>query len=382
MEHIRKSLRKFLTIVTVLVMTIAIPFFGQINVIKANNITQSMVTSITPSSLDVRPGQKIRYTLKFGNPNFIIHAYDTIYLEFPNPTETTMGIQGIPVSSASVIAKDSEGSTLTVGSAEITKSDVTITFNENIDGKAIESGTFIFYGIAVAATGSGGISSSSTSDGILTNSSSSLSASEPVGNQGSSSNTDKDESIVISSSSKPNSNESSILDSSSSLSASEPVGNHGSSSNTDKDESIVISSSSKPNSNESSILDSSSDLELNSNMSLNKSMAISEINNANGQKSLNKTKESLIISNNSSFIPSIVLSNSSNSEKQTSRTSNAKQKSNKHSQNLKNSSSFKIKDEPLPKTGSDSPVKMMLLTLAGLTMAVFSGTMLYKDKKK
>ena len=94
MERVGKNLRKFLTIITVLVMTVAIPFFSQISIIKADNITQSMVISITPSSMDVKPGQQIRYTLKFGNPNFIIHAYDNIHIEFPGPTETTMGIQG------------------------------------------------------------------------------------------------------------------------------------------------------------------------------------------------------------------------------------------------------------------------------------------------
>ena len=62
----------------------------------AADITSSEVDSITTNIGQAKPGQRITFTMTFGNSSKVIHTGDTIHVTFPQATDTAAEIQGIP----------------------------------------------------------------------------------------------------------------------------------------------------------------------------------------------------------------------------------------------------------------------------------------------
>lgn len=124
----------------------------------AADITSSEVDSITTNIGQAKPGQRITFTMTFGNSSKVIHTGDTIHVTFPQATDTAAEIQGIPHQIPVTYNNPSDpGDPLngqTIATADITTTGVTITFNSKMNGHILTSGSLSFTGQVVKKNGS------------------------------------------------------------------------------------------------------------------------------------------------------------------------------------------------------------------------------------
>lgn len=126
--------------------------------VQAADITSSEVNSISTNVGQAKPGQRVYFTMTFGNSSQVIHTGDTIHVTFPQATDTAAGIQGIPHQVPVKYNNPSDpGDPLngqTIATADITTTGVTITFNSKMNGHILTSGSLSFTGQVVKKKGS------------------------------------------------------------------------------------------------------------------------------------------------------------------------------------------------------------------------------------
>ncbi|WP_283580913.1 SpaA isopeptide-forming pilin-related protein [Ligilactobacillus aviarius] len=126
--------------------------------VQAADITSSEVNSISTNVGQAKPGQRVYFTMTFGNSLQVIHTGDTIHVTFPQATDTAAGIQGIPHQIPVKYNNPSDpGDPLngqTIATADITTTGVTITFNSKMNGHILTSGSLSFTGQVVKKKGS------------------------------------------------------------------------------------------------------------------------------------------------------------------------------------------------------------------------------------
>ena len=125
--------------------------------VQAADITSSEVNSISTNVGQAKPGQRVYFTMTFGNSSQVIHTGDTIHVTFPQATDTAAGIQGIPHQIPVKYNNPSDpGDPLngqTIATADITTTGVTITFNSKMNGHILMSGRLTFAGQIAAKAG-------------------------------------------------------------------------------------------------------------------------------------------------------------------------------------------------------------------------------------
>ena len=125
--------------------------------VQAADITSSEVNSISTNVGQAKPGQRIYFTMTFGNSSQVIHTGDTIHVTFPQATDTAAGIQGIPHQIPVKYNNPSDpGDPLngqTIATADISTTGVTITFNSKMNGHILTSGKLTFAGQIAAKAG-------------------------------------------------------------------------------------------------------------------------------------------------------------------------------------------------------------------------------------
>ena len=125
--------------------------------VQAADITSSEVNSISTNVGQAKPGQRVYFTMTFGNSSQVIHTGDTIHVTFPQATDTAAGIQGIPHQIPVKYNNPSDpGDPLngqTIATADISTAGVTITFNSKMNGHILTSGKLTFAGQIAAKAG-------------------------------------------------------------------------------------------------------------------------------------------------------------------------------------------------------------------------------------
>ena len=125
--------------------------------VQAADITSSEVNSISTNVGQAKPGQRVYFTMTFGNSSQVIHTGDTIHVTFPQTTDTAAGIQGIPHQIPVKYNNPSDpGDPLngqTIATADISTTGVTITFNSKMNGHILTSGRLTFAGQIAAKAG-------------------------------------------------------------------------------------------------------------------------------------------------------------------------------------------------------------------------------------
>ena len=125
--------------------------------VQAADITSSEVNSISTNVGQAKPGQRVSFTMTFGNSSQVIHTGDTIHVTFPQATDTAAGIQGIPhqipVKYNNPSDPDDPLNGQTIATADISTTGVTITFNSKMNGHILTSGKLTFAGQIAAKAG-------------------------------------------------------------------------------------------------------------------------------------------------------------------------------------------------------------------------------------
>ena len=125
--------------------------------VQAADITSSEVNSISTNVGQAKPGQRIYFTMTFGNSSQVIHTGDTIHVTFPQATDTAAGIQGIPhqipVKYNDLSDPGDPLNGQTIATADISTTGVTITFNSKMNGHILTSGKLTFAGQVAVKNG-------------------------------------------------------------------------------------------------------------------------------------------------------------------------------------------------------------------------------------
>ena len=155
MSKSKSQIVRFLMI-TISALVLIIPMTNSQKV-QAADITSSEVNSISTNVGQAKPGQRVYFTMTFGNSSQVIHTGDTIHVTFPQATDTAAGIQGIPHQIPVKYNNPSDpGDPLneqTIATADISTTGVTITFNSKMNGHILTSGKLTFAGQIAAKAG-------------------------------------------------------------------------------------------------------------------------------------------------------------------------------------------------------------------------------------
>ena len=155
MSKSKSQIVRFL-IVMISALALIVPMTNSQKV-QAADITSSEVNSISTNVGQAKPGQRVYFTMTFGNSSQVIHAGDTIHVTFPQATDTAAGIQGIPHQISVKYNNPSDpGDPLngqTIATADISTTGVTITFNSKMNGHILTSGKLTFAGQIAAKAG-------------------------------------------------------------------------------------------------------------------------------------------------------------------------------------------------------------------------------------
>ena len=155
MSKSKSQIVRFL-IVMISALALIVPMTNSQKV-QAADITSSEVNSISTNVGQAKPGQRVYFTMTFGNSSQVIHTGDTIHVTFPQATDTAAGIQGIPHQISVKYNNPSDpGDPLngqTIATADISTTGVTITFNSKMNGHILTSGKLTFAGQIAAKAG-------------------------------------------------------------------------------------------------------------------------------------------------------------------------------------------------------------------------------------
>lgn len=151
MNKVKEKLLRLFTIIASMFIIIAPSLNGNEGTVEAADLTNQLVNSITTNIASAQPGQTVKFTMNFGNPNVTIHTGDTIHVDFPQSTATAAGITGIPHSGIPIKFDDPSDPAdplngQVIGTADVTSTGITITFNSKINGRTITSGSVTFSG--------------------------------------------------------------------------------------------------------------------------------------------------------------------------------------------------------------------------------------------
>ncbi|OAP99112.1 hypothetical protein A3O09_06555, partial [Ligilactobacillus aviarius] len=154
MDKAKAKLLRLITVVASILLAIT-PALNWSNAskIEAADVTNSMVDSVTTNIGTAKPGQKVTFHVHFsGKKDYPVKAGDTITINFPQATQNGAGIQGIPHSQPLIYNNpdnpNDPDNGKDMGTVEVTKTGVTITFNKTAAGlKTIDGGDFQFTGI-------------------------------------------------------------------------------------------------------------------------------------------------------------------------------------------------------------------------------------------
>ena len=155
MSKSKSQIVRFL-IVMISALALIVPMTNSQKV-QAADITSSEVNSISTNVGQAKPGQRVYFTMTFGNSSQVIHTGDTTHVTFPQATDTAAGIQGIPHQISVKYNNPSDpGDPLngqTIATADISTTGVTITFNSKMNGHILTSGKLTFAGQIAAKAG-------------------------------------------------------------------------------------------------------------------------------------------------------------------------------------------------------------------------------------
>ncbi|OAQ05369.1 hypothetical protein A3O11_01725 [Ligilactobacillus aviarius] len=154
MDKAKAKLLRLITVVASILLAIT-PALNWSNCgrVEAADVTNSMVDSVTTNIGTAKPGQKVTFHVHFsGKKDYPVKAGDTITINFPQATQNGAGIQGIPHSQPLIYNNpdnpNDPDNGKDMGTVEVTKTGVTITFNKTAAGlKTIDGGDFQFTGI-------------------------------------------------------------------------------------------------------------------------------------------------------------------------------------------------------------------------------------------
>ena len=160
LDKVKSKLLRIFTVIASMFLVIAPAFMSNnTDAIEAADVTSSLVDSITTNIGYAKPGQKVTFHLHFsGKTDYPVKAGDTIHVNFPQASSTGAGIQGIPHEQPLIYHNpdnpNDPDNGVDMGTVTVTKTGVTITFNQKAAGlKTIEGGDFSFTGVVTKQQG-------------------------------------------------------------------------------------------------------------------------------------------------------------------------------------------------------------------------------------
>ena len=160
LDKVKSKLLRIFTVIASMFLVIAPAFMSNsTDAIEAADVTSSLVDSITTNIGYAKPGQKVTFHLHFsGKTDYPVKAGDTIHVNFPQASSTGAGIQGIPHKQPLIYHNpdnpNDPDNGVDMGTVTVTKTGVTITFNQKAAGlKTIEGGDFSFTGVVTKQQG-------------------------------------------------------------------------------------------------------------------------------------------------------------------------------------------------------------------------------------
>ena len=160
LDKVKSKLLRIFTVIASMFLVIAPAFMSNsTDAIEAADVTSSLVDSITTNIGYAKPGQKVTFHLHFsGKTDYPVKAGDTIQVNFPQASSTGAGIQGIPHTQPLIYHNpdnpNDPDNGVDMGTVTVTKTGVTITFNQKAAGlKTIEGGDFSFTGVVTKQQG-------------------------------------------------------------------------------------------------------------------------------------------------------------------------------------------------------------------------------------
>ena len=160
MDKVKEKLLRLVTVIASILLAISPALSGSnCGEIKADDVTSSMVDSVTTNIGTAKPGQKVTFHVHFsGKKDYPVKAGDTITINFPQATQNGAGIQGIPHQQPLIYNNpdnpNDPDNGKDMGQIDVTKTGVTITFNKTAAGlKTIDGGDFRFTGTISVESG-------------------------------------------------------------------------------------------------------------------------------------------------------------------------------------------------------------------------------------
>ena len=160
LDKVKSKLLRIFTVIASMFLVIAPAFMSNsTDAIEAADVTSSLVDSITTNIGYAKPGKKVTFHLHFsGKTDYPVKAGDTIHVNFPQASSTGAGIQGIPYNQPLIYHNpdnpNDPDNGVDMGTVTVTKTGVTITFNQKAAGlKTIEGGDFSFTGVVTKQQG-------------------------------------------------------------------------------------------------------------------------------------------------------------------------------------------------------------------------------------
>ena len=160
MDKVKEKLLRLVTVIASILLAISPALSGSnCGEIKADDVTSSMVDSVTTNIGTAKPGSKVTFHVHFsGKKDYPVKAGDTITINFPKATQNGAGIQGIPHQQPLIYNNpdnpNDPDNGKDMGRIDVTKTGVTITFNKTAAGlKTIDGGDFQFTGTISVESG-------------------------------------------------------------------------------------------------------------------------------------------------------------------------------------------------------------------------------------
>ena len=160
MDKVKEKLLRLVTVIASILLAISPALSGSnCGEIKADDVTSSMVDSVTTNIGTAKPGSKVTFHVHFsGKKDYPVKAGDTITINFPKATQNGAGIQGIPHQQPLIYNNpdnpNDPDNGKDMGRIDVTVTGVTITFNKTAAGlKTIDGGDFQFTGTISVESG-------------------------------------------------------------------------------------------------------------------------------------------------------------------------------------------------------------------------------------
>ena len=160
LDKVKEKLLRLVTVIVSILLAISPALSGSnCGEIKADDVTSSMVDSVTTNIGTAKPGSKVTFHVHFsGKKDYPVKAGDTITINFPKATQNGAGIQGIPHQQPLIYNNpdnpNDPDNGKDMGRIDVTKTGVTITFNKTAAGlKTIDGGDFQFTGTISVESG-------------------------------------------------------------------------------------------------------------------------------------------------------------------------------------------------------------------------------------